>query len=320
MRIFGIRIRIHILLVLFAAVIVASDFFENSAERGLSSLLFFGVLFFSVLLHELGHCYAGAQVGGTPRDVVIWLLGGLATIEGTPRTPGAQIVVSMAGPLVNVVLAGIFLLLMALFKIPIWPLFSVGDLSWLEILVKFGFLVNSILFAFNLIPALPLDGGNVLKWSLVDRLGFPVALATAGVIGQICAVLLGIGALVFLRSDISMLFFVVFTAVIIYLESERQRRTALTATDSQFSLWADDEPEFRPPDPPAPSKPSILERMKTKREARKREQEVRDEVELREKVDQLLEKISAYGYNALSDKEKTFLKEASKRFGNKKHL
>ena len=118
-------------------------------------------LFLIVLLHEFGHALACRQVGGTANRIVLWPLGGVAYVDPPPR-PGAMLWSITAGPLVNVLLVpvvfGIGYLCRhgGLYQ-------TVPDLSRLlgTILV-----IDLVLFAFNILPVYPLDGGKIL-WSLL---------------------------------------------------------------------------------------------------------------------------------------------------------
>jgi Zn-dependent protease len=315
--VFGIRIRVQVLILILVGVMVLADF-AGDAEAGVRSLAFYGTLFLAVLFHEFGHCYAAAHFGARPREVMLWLLGGISRIEDSPQQPGPEIAIAFSGPFVNLVLACLLLAGMAIAGMDLKTPFSFHGLPLGGIILKSAFLVNALLFLFNLIPALPLDGGAILRWSLVGRQGYAGATRTAAFIGQAAAVAMGLSLLI-LRPDIGVSFFVLIVALFIFLECERQKKLARDLEEGSFHPWAaDEEAEFASYTPPPPPRPSFFERLRARREARKRETEVREEVEMRERVDQLLDKISRLGLGALSEKEKAFLREASKRFGNRR--
>lgn len=113
------------------------------------ALLMFG----SVLLHELGHSLVARSQGITVNSITLFLFGGIAAIEEESKTPAEALQVAIAGPSVSIVLS---LLLTSLsFVLPASSLASqmMGDLAR----------VNLVLALFNLIPGLPLDGGQILK-------------------------------------------------------------------------------------------------------------------------------------------------------------
>ncbi|MBU7583879.1 MAG: site-2 protease family protein [Nostoc sp. TH1S01] len=114
------------------------------------------LLFGSVLLHELGHSLAARSQGIKVNSITLFLFGGIAAIEEESKTPGKAFQVAIAGPLVSV---GLFFLLrlVAIFIPETNPLsVMVGDLAR----------INLVVALFNLIPGLPLDGGQVLKAAL----------------------------------------------------------------------------------------------------------------------------------------------------------
>ncbi|MBD0336188.1 MAG: site-2 protease family protein, partial [Cyanobacteria bacterium Co-bin13] len=111
------------------------------------------LLFSSVLLHELGHSLAAKQQGIQVNSITLFLFGGIAAIEQESKTPGEAFQVAIAGPLVSF---GLYLLLTALGTLPILP-------EPAQVVAINVAQINLVLTLFNLIPGLPLDGGQVLK-------------------------------------------------------------------------------------------------------------------------------------------------------------
>ncbi|MDG2992233.1 site-2 protease family protein [Candidatus Synechococcus calcipolaris G9] len=121
------------------------------------------LLFASVLLHELGHSLVARSQGITVRSITLFLFGGVASIERESSTPGQAFQVAIAGPLVSL---GLFIALSGLsYTFP-------QETPWRE-MVTYLAGINLILALFNLLPGLPLDGGQILKagvWKLTgDR-------------------------------------------------------------------------------------------------------------------------------------------------------
>lgn len=110
------------------------------------------LLFASVLAHELGHSFAAIQQGIEVQSITLFLFGGLASLDRESKTPGQAFWVAIAGPLVSLLLFGVFT---ALQTLPIADPFP----TVFQILAS----INLVLALFNLIPGLPLDGGNILK-------------------------------------------------------------------------------------------------------------------------------------------------------------
>src|SRR5262245_42560888 len=143
-----------------------------------------------VLLHELGHVLACRQVGGAANRVVLWPLGGLAFVAPPPR-PGATLWTTVAGPLVNLVLAPVLALLAGLSA-----RWAEGDVpSDLNRLLTALATFNVVMLVFNLLPVFPLDGGRILHALLWWCLGRVAGLAVAAGLGLAAAAGLGVLAL-----------------------------------------------------------------------------------------------------------------------------
>jgi Zn-dependent protease len=131
-------------------------------------------LFAIVLTHEFGHAFATRQVGGTADRILLWPFGGIAFVRTPPR-PGAYLWGIAAGPLVNVAL---------------WPvLYFVSGMSGLALEWRYFFYqiywINTLLLLFNLLPAYPLDGGQILRGLLWLKLGPVKSIEIAAWIGLV---------------------------------------------------------------------------------------------------------------------------------------
>lgn len=183
-RIGGIRIGINwSWLIVFVLIVwsLASAVFPDQ-NKGLSdgtylamavvaALLFFG----SLLLHELGHAFQARREGMEIDGITLWLFGGVARFKGMFPSAGAEFRIAIAGPLVSLALGSLFVLAAIAFPLPD-PVD--GVVAWLG-------LINLILLGFNLLPALPLDGGRVLRSLLWGARGdFASATRTASVVGR----------------------------------------------------------------------------------------------------------------------------------------
>lgn len=135
------------------------------------------VFFASVLAHELAHSVVARRHGIRVDGITLWMLGGMARLDGEARSPRAEFVIAAVGPGTSLVLAGVFGLGAAAISALGGPGLLGSALGWLA-------LINAILAVFNLIPAAPLDGGRILAsvlWSIHgnrDR-----ATATAAQVG-----------------------------------------------------------------------------------------------------------------------------------------
>ena len=149
------------------------------------------VLFFcSLLLHELGHALQAKREGVEIEGITLWLFGGVAQFKGMFPSAGAELRIAVAGPLVSLVLGATFLAIAAAG--------GLGDavdgtVAWL------GY-SNLLLLAFNMLPALPLDGGRVFRSLLWLRSGdFAVATRVASAVGRgFGYAMIGLGLLLFI--------------------------------------------------------------------------------------------------------------------------
>lgn len=188
-RILGIDVYVHVTFLLLLGFIGVAHWLPGqSLTAAFTGVAFFVCLFLCVLLHEYGHALAARQYGIATRDITLLPIGGVARLERMPEKPAQELVVALAGPLVNVVIAaGLFAGLVLGGK---WqPLTDLG-------LVQGNFAqrlmwVNLFLVGFNLLPAFPMDGGRVLRSLLAMRLPYARATNIAAAIGKGMAVVFG---------------------------------------------------------------------------------------------------------------------------------
>jgi stage IV sporulation protein FB len=185
----GVPIRVHVtfLLLLFWFGAVSAD----SGQGYLSGVVFLLLLFGCVVLHELGHATMARRYGVKTSEIVLYPIGGVARLERIPSGK-AELLIAVAGPLVNLVLAAMIWtgLQLGPTRGPASPEELVaGPLAW-QLLTA-----NVTLFVFNLIPAFPMDGGRILRAALAMALGQERATVIAARVGQGLAVLFAIVAL-----------------------------------------------------------------------------------------------------------------------------
>jgi len=134
------------------------------------------LLFSSVVAHELGHSFVAIRQGIDVKSITLFIFGGLASLEKESKTPASAFWVAIAGPLVSLLLFGIF----------VGIGFGTAASGPLAAIISVLASVNLALFAFNLIPGLPLDGGNILKALVWKITGNPYkGVAFASRVGQI---------------------------------------------------------------------------------------------------------------------------------------
>lgn len=188
-RIAGTAVRVHLTFFLLLAFVFASHWRQGGTAAAWDGVIFFSAVFLCVLLHEFGHVAAAARYGIRTPDVTLWPFGGVASLERMPERPSQELVVALAGPAVNIVIALLLVLILGA---------NVGGdaLDTIEdpgqgLLARLA-AVNVALVVFNMIPAFPMDGGRVLRALLAMKLGLPRATEIAAFIGQGIAVALAV--------------------------------------------------------------------------------------------------------------------------------
>ena len=135
-------------------------------------------LFAIVTLHEFGHALACRQVGGTADRIVLWPMGGVAYVNPPPR-PGAMLWSIAAGPLVNVALVPVFLLIGIVGGSAGWVVTMPNAHTFLQSIAY----INLGLLIFNILPIYPLDGGQILRSLLWFVIGRARSLMAATIVG-----------------------------------------------------------------------------------------------------------------------------------------
>ena len=182
----GIVVRVHMTFFLLLAWIGAMLWVYKGPAAAVDGVVFVLFLFACVVLHELGHAFAARRYGIGTRDITLLPIGGLASLDRMPEDPGQEIVVALAGPAVNIVIAALlFLIVGAQIDTEGIEGFGAGAESFIGRLAT----VNLLLAVFNLIPAFPMDGGRVLRALLGYGMNRAKATQIAARIGQGLAVL-----------------------------------------------------------------------------------------------------------------------------------
>jgi stage IV sporulation protein FB len=181
-RIAGIDVKVHVTFFLLLAFYGLSFYGQGGVRGAIQGVLLISLIFFCVLLHEFGHAVAARRYGIHTPDITLLPIGGVARLERMPDKPSEELVVAVAGPLVNVVIAAI----LGPFALPeIWHALHPSVLERFEpSLVSQLFVANVMLIAFNLIPAFPMDGGRILRSLLAMRMDYARATGIAATIGQ----------------------------------------------------------------------------------------------------------------------------------------
>lgn len=201
----GVPVYIHWTFLLLVGWLMAGPLMSGSPDAINAALRtggFVMAIFACIVLHEMGHALAARRYGIATRDITLLPIGGIARLERMPEKPAQELAVALAGPMVNVVIAA--LIIPAVLATEGLAAFTAGAdagsaggaggavaLHRTHFLASLG-AVNVFLVVFNMIPALPMDGGRVLRAILAMVLSPPnnraKATAAAAAVGQVIAV------------------------------------------------------------------------------------------------------------------------------------
>ncbi len=189
-RLLGIPIDIHVtFLVLLLWIALSPLATGSSLEKGLESAAFTSLVFGIVVLHELGHALVARRYGCPTTRILLLPIGGVASLARMPTRPLEELLVAVAGPAVNVVLASLLAVWVGVtdpahgFDVSTPDAALATRLLW----------VNVGLAVFNLLPAFPMDGGRVLRAVLAMFVDRERATQLAVLAGR--AIALGLGVL-----------------------------------------------------------------------------------------------------------------------------
>ncbi len=209
---FGIRIRVHWLFVVLLSWLLLFG-------GGLGAVALVSAVFACVLLHELGHCLTARTYGVAVRDITLLPIGGVARLEGEAPSPRAEFWIALAGPLVNVALALLFLPL-ALMAGAGQMALGLNMLGSLKLFLATLVSINLTLALFNLLPAFPMDGGRILRALLTRRLGFLEATRRAARVGRWMAALMAAAGVLLLHPIL------LFIALFVYVAGKQEEAAA----------------------------------------------------------------------------------------------
>lgn len=212
----GTEIRIHMTFVLLLVWIWFTHYQIGGAPAAWEGVAFILSVFVCVVLHEFGHIAAARRFGIKTPDITLLPIGGVARLERNPSEPREELLIAVAGPLINVVIAALLIAV-------------IGGAAGPEQLVRpqdpqIDFFVrlagvNIFLVLFNMIPAFPMDGGRVLRAILAWRWSWERATRVAATIGQGTAFVMGVAGLFYSP-------LLILIAIFVYLAAESEAQSS----------------------------------------------------------------------------------------------
>jgi len=236
-RVAGITIRVHASFLLLVVLLLPAGA-GYTASQAVAELIWILVVFACVVVHELSHCVVASRYGIAVKDILLLPIGGVSEMERMPKEPARELAIAAAGPAASLGLAGAAAAAAWVTGVALWPATVLGG----AFLVRLAWL-NLLLAGFNLLPALPLDGGRVLRAGLAWRWGRARATRWAATLGRVVAA----GLVLFgLRYD----FWLVLIGAFVYLgagaegaQEETRQRLALKSVAEVMtpSPWVADQ-------------------------------------------------------------------------------
>jgi Zn-dependent protease len=217
----GTAVRIHVTFILLLAWIGFSGYRAGGWDAARDSVLFITLIFTCVVLHEFGHILMARRFGIASTEVTLLPIGGVANLDHMPEKPGQELLVALAGPAVNIVIATVLFIALGTFHPEGLTQLDDPQLGLVPRLAA----ANLFLAVFNMIPAFPMDGGRVLRAALAMWLDRAKATRIAASVGQIFA--FGLGFLGLFGNPL-----LVFIAIFVYMAAagEAQMTVASEAT------------------------------------------------------------------------------------------
>ncbi|MDZ4199203.1 MAG: site-2 protease family protein [Kiritimatiellia bacterium] len=185
----GIDLQIHVTFPLALLWAFWRGWQSGGTGAGVAQGLLVLALFGCVALHELGHSLVARRFGIGTRQIVLYPIGGVASLERAPSRPLEELLMALGGPMVNVLIAGLLSLLAGG-----WPRMSelngpaTSFHTWFALLI----VSNIALAVFNLIPAFPMDGGRIFRSFLALFLPYATATRIASALGVFLAIGMGL--------------------------------------------------------------------------------------------------------------------------------
>ena len=242
-RLWGIDVFLHVTFLLFLAWVGYATYAAMGVGAALSIVFLVVALFSCVLLHEYGHALTARRFGIGTADITLLPIGGVARLERMPSNPKQELLVAIAGPAVNVVIAAVIGIILFLTNSPM----PRNPANLLEGGILWNLLrMNLVMILFNMLPAFPMDGGRVVRALLAMKMPYAKATRTAATIGQGMAVLFALFGL--LHGHYMLLFIALFVWIGASNEAQDAEEDSLLAGFRVRDAMLTDYRELTPED------------------------------------------------------------------------
>jgi stage IV sporulation protein FB len=280
-------------------------------------LICFGLFLVQLIIHEFAHILMARSTGGDGDEILLWPLGGLAFCRTAP-TFQSEFWTPAAGPLSNALLCLASLpavleagLLREALNPAVLPIADLHPEHILRDLLVLTFALNWTLVLINLIPAYPLDGGQMLLAVLNRRIGPSTARSVSLQVGFVAGMLLALAG-VFAESTTMVFigFFLVNMNLFGLISSQIEAAYGGEFGRRLDGLYGGETDEFEQREP----RVGIWQRWKQQRAAARQERELEARAAAARRLDELLDKVHRTGMQSLTSEEKKFLEQASNKY------
>jgi Zn-dependent protease len=327
----NVQVRVHAFFLLLGVFVLHAASTDAWPVWYAISLL--GILLASLLLHEAAHVLAARRCGGHADQILVWPLGGLVPAVA-PRDARAELLVSVAGPLINLLAAAATLpALMILDNWRIWQLINplVAPYQGAEVASAWGYLLegialvfwlNWLLFLVNLLPAFPLDGGRILHAGLWLGVGQRLVTLGAVLISQLTGILLLVGAWLIHDPEFGYAWApLAILGVVLFFSARSEAIGAGNAHRDDDPLGYDFSQGYTSLERDLETGPKtdlgpVGRWLEERREARQEKQRQTEEDEER-RVDDILARLHLTGLDGLSLEDRQILDRVSARYRNR---
>jgi len=204
-----IKVYIHwSFLVLLSFIVISQIKAGHTSTQIIWTVLYIFSIFACVVLHEFGHALVGQKFDVVTQDIILLPIGGMARMKKIPEDPKAELLIAIAGPMVNVIIAGIIIVVLVVTGKTIEVL--IPTVVTKETFIKNLLYINVLLVVFNFLPAFPMDGGRVFRALMSFKFSRIKATRVAVQVGQLVAI-------IFIILGIYVNTWLVFIGIFVYL-------------------------------------------------------------------------------------------------------
>jgi stage IV sporulation protein FB len=319
----GVQVRLHVLFLLLGVFVLHATTLPDAPWPAWYAVTVMAVFLISTLVHELGHAAMAVRLGGRVEQIVLWPFGGLVA-PAAPPDPRTDVAITLGGPMGNALICAASLPVLVMTDLAGWQLLNplvppshghTETFAW-DVCLSLVFWLNWVVLLVNLLPALPLDGGRLLRAGLRACLPPRASLLASARVAQLASLGLWLGAWAAhnTRYDFAWIPLLLLGGVLFFSAQYDLRRLYEREEPAGFDLA--ETPDALSVDSDSPDQWPLQRWLEERREARvQRQRQIEAEEELR--VDAILARLHEVGRDGLAEEERALLDRVSARYRNR---